>query len=193
MARRNSNLKWEVVAWANSPASGSESLIVTIGPLVDSSQGQITVIDSSALESHDREQLTLIRLVGCIRMATRTVAGAAGTAAAVKVRLHKGIDVNFDGGAVISYADPWDPIDAEEEFLWERTYDVVGESPSTDIVDWNSTRTSAFSAPPYWTEIDIPLKRTIRPPEILGLTFAAKGFDSDSLAVWAWLRALIAT
>lgn len=195
---KNSNLKWEVITWSPSPAAGNESVDFTILPtLAETSQETIDVIDSQALESHDREQLTLIRVVGCIRMATTSAAGAAGSPAAVKIRLHKGIEVQVDGAPIIAYADPWDGADAEEEFLWERTYDVHGVSAATNIVDWQALMVPGGAPPcrgdhPYWSEIDIKLKRTVRPPEVLGLTFAAKGVNADRVRVWAWLRALIA-
>lgn len=195
---RNSNLKWDAFAWAVSPAAGNENLLIPIQALNLTSQDTLSVIDAGDVESHDREQLTLIRVVGSIRMATAAASGAAGSPAAVKVRLHKGFEVTVDSLPVVSFGDPWDPSDAEEEFMWERTYDVRGVAAATNIVDWEEFIGVGSSPPargdhPYWQEIDISLKRTIRPPEVLGLTFAVKGNSGDSLRVWAWLRALVAT
>lgn len=195
---RNSNLKWEVAAWAVSPDAAAANLVIPMAAFGTTTQDTLSVIDAGMLEGHDKEQLTLIRLVGCIRMATFTSeSGSAGQAAAVKIRLHKGFEVSVDGLPITQFADPWDPNDAEEEFLWERTVDVGGIAASSLAVDWEQSIGVGGNPPargdhPYWTEIDISLKRTVRPPEVLGLTFAPKGRSGDVLRVFAWLRALIA-
>lgn len=186
---KNSNLKWEVPAWAASPQALDQNLLIPMGD-----QDTLSIIDSSALESHDDEELTLIRLVGSIRMSCSDANGGLGEQCGVKARLHVGMEVD---NMVPVYADPWSAQDAEEEFLWERTYDVRSVSVATNYVDWEQLIGVGNSPPargdsPYWSEIDIQIKRTIRPPFVIGLTFAPRGRADNVLRVWAWLRALIA-
>jgi len=128
---------------------------------------------------------------------SRKSQSVADTAAAVMVRLHKGISITENNLAFVSFADVWNPLDAEEEFAWQRLYDVGGINSGTLAVDYEQHVGVGGNPPargdhPYWSEIDIKVKRTVRPPEILGLTFGAKGRAGDILRVWAWLRALVA-